>query len=322
MIQFCGNANTIYRRSAWKSLPFDENIRTAEDKLWLREMFAAGGRIAIIPAARTLNCNQASLVYMFRKGYSDACARSQKDGESPGTPYRPMRLYDLAGALKNLLKQKLRGENWPSQLGALQRAHLWPVPRLTTASEQFPGLEMSHIAPSSQNIPRVLLATAGGWHLPHTARAFEVAGALSGLWISGKNSNKIAANHYRRCWPFHLAMKPFYHLAPQILQERAFYAFLPIWKKWLRSQAWPDCNVVQAIMGFATEPFDRAEASGALKVVDCPNSHPTSYFGYWQRECDLWCPGESVPIPRWMFAPDEPGTGAGESHPLSVFLCA
>ena len=39
-----------------------------------------------------------------------------------------------------------------------------------------------------------------------------------------------------------------------------------------------------------------------MKVVDCPNSHPTTYFGFWQRECDLWCPGEKVPIPRWMFA--------------------
>ena len=55
-------------------------------------------------------------------------------------------------------------------------------------------------------------------------------------------------------------------------------------------------------MGYATEPFDVADRTGALKVIDCPNSHPTSYFGFWQRECDLWCPGEKVPIPQWMFA--------------------
>ncbi len=60
--------------------------------------------------------------------------------------------------------------------------------------------------------------------------------------------------------------------------------------------------MVQAIMGFGTEPFNRAEQSKALKVVDCPNSHPTTYFGYMQRECDIWCPGEKMPIPRWMFA--------------------
>src|SRR6266540_3670900 len=45
-----------------------------------------------------------------------------------------------------------------------------------------------------------------------------------------------------------------------------------------------------------------ARSSGALKGVDCPNSHPTSYYGYMERECDIWCPGANVPIPRWMFA--------------------
>ncbi len=55
-------------------------------------------------------------------------------------------------------------------------------------------------------------------------------------------------------------------------------------------------------MGFATEPFDLAEKTGVLKVVDCQNSHPATYFSYWQRECDLWCPGEKVPVPQWMFA--------------------
>src|SRR4029078_5717960 len=24
--------------------------------------------------------------------------------------------------------------------------------------------------------------------------------------------------------------------------------------------------------------------------------------GFWQRECDLWCPGEKIPIPQRMFA--------------------
>ena len=148
---------------------------------------------------------------------------------------------------------------------------------------------------------KVLLATPGGWHLRSTAKAFEARGALAGLWISGKN-NGVSAEYYRRCWPFHLALKPFLHCAPQIWQERMLYALFPIWKKWFLTQRFPDCNVVQAIMGFATEPFDRAEKTGALKVVDCPNSHPTSYYGYWQRECDLWCPGDKVPIPQWMFA--------------------
>ena len=157
------------------------------------------------------------------------------------------------------------------------------------------------MTPPENNL-QVLLATPGGWHLPRTAQALEARGALAAIMISDKNSSGVSAERYRRCWPYHLAMKPFYHLAPQIWSERAAYAFFPIWKAWLSAQSWPKANVVQAIMGFCTEPFDVAERIGALKVVDCPNSHPTTYHGYWQRECDLWCPGEKVPIPRWMFA--------------------
>jgi len=55
-------------------------------------------------------------------------------------------------------------------------------------------------------------------------------------------------------------------------------------------------------MGFGTEIFDRADRMGALKVLECPNSHPTSYYGFWQRECDIWCPDEKVVVPRTMFA--------------------
>lgn len=151
------------------------------------------------------------------------------------------------------------------------------------------------------NPPRVLLAAAGGWHLPNTARALAGRNALAGLWISNANRAGVPPAKFRRCWPLHLALKPFYWGAPQIWTEKAFYAFFPLWKNWFRAQPWPECEVVQAIMGYATEPFDRAEKTGALKVVDCANSHPATYRGHWQRECDLWCPGEQVPIPGWMF---------------------
>jgi glycosyltransferase involved in cell wall biosynthesis len=150
--------------------------------------------------------------------------------------------------------------------------------------------------------PQVLLATPGAGHLRQTAKAFEARGALAGLWISYTNNTGVSAPKYRRCWPYHLAMKPFYHCAPQIWIERAGYFNFPFWQHWVKNQPWPSPHVVQATTGFATEPFDRADKTGALKVVDCTNSHPTTYFGNWQRECDLWCPGENVPIPRWMFA--------------------
>jgi starch synthase len=154
---------------------------------------------------------------------------------------------------------------------------------------------------SSSEISALLLS-CGAWYLPQTAKAFLNRGALAGLWITMGNHVGIPSDKYRRGWPFQAAMLPLYFLVPQIWGERAFYAFFPLWKAWLARQQFPSCNVVQAIIGYGTEPFDRAETIGALKVLDCPNTHPVTYYGFWQRECDLWCPGEKVPIPQWMFA--------------------
>ena len=153
---------------------------------------------------------------------------------------------------------------------------------------------------------QVLLTTTRAWHLGQSAPAFSARRSLAGLWMADRNRTGIPAAEFRRCWPYHLAMKPFYHLSPQIWQERATYALAPLWQRWLRaalrSPRCPKFDVAHAIMGFATEIFDHADRVGALKVIDCPNSHPITYYGFWQRECDLWCPGERVPIPAWMFS--------------------
>jgi len=148
----------------------------------------------------------------------------------------------------------------------------------------------------------VLFVSCGAWHLPNTARAFLERKALAGLWLSDRNSSGLPVELYHRCWPFHLAMKLFYHWAPQIWVEKLGFVFFPLWSRWIRRQKLPQVDVVQAIIGHGQEAFDHADKVGALKVVDCPNSHPTSYFGFWQRECDLWCPGEQVPAPRWFLA--------------------
>jgi glycosyltransferase involved in cell wall biosynthesis len=149
---------------------------------------------------------------------------------------------------------------------------------------------------------QVLLATCGAWHLRNTARAFESRNALGAMWCTEKNLPPVSPERFKRCWPFHLAMCPFYFWTPQIWIERAFYTFFPIWRAWQAAQERPPHDVIHSVMGYCTEPFDWADKNGALKVLDCPNTHPTTYFGFWQRECDLWCPGEKVPIPRWMFA--------------------
>jgi glycosyltransferase involved in cell wall biosynthesis len=101
---------------------------------------------------------------------------------------------------------------------------------------------------------------------------------------------------------FHLAMKPFYALASPAFPERIYHAFLPLWLAWVRRQQPPPFDAVHAIMGYGAEPFELAERAGALKVIDASSSHPTSFFGFWQRECDIFCPGATVGIPRSLFA--------------------
>jgi glycosyltransferase involved in cell wall biosynthesis len=102
----CGNGNSIYRRSAWVEVPFDETVRTAEDKLWIMEMTARGYRFAYIPAARGVNKSQASLGYMFMKGYSDARALRSDS-------HKPMSVRNFAGALKSLAREAIRdGIGW------------------------------------------------------------------------------------------------------------------------------------------------------------------------------------------------------------------
>lgn len=151
---------------------------------------------------------------------------------------------------------------------------------------------------------KILLATPGSWHLPHTAAAYLRRGELAEIWTSDRIKSEEVATKWKRCTPFHAAMTPFYRLGSQIVIEKAFYAALPFWRRWVRQQPLPECNAVQGIMGYCTELFDRVDGQQKkiLKIVDCANSHPVTYHGFWQRECDLWCPGEKVPIPRFMFS--------------------
>ena len=148
----------------------------------------------------------------------------------------------------------------------------------------------------------VILASSRSWYLGHTSIALHRRGALSSLLMADKKPHLLPAQFYKRCWPYHAAMKFFYHVTSQILEEKATYFFSYLYDSWLdhelRGQSY---DVIQAIMGFGIRGFYHASSKNALKVVDCPNTHPVTYRGFWQRECDLWCPGEKVPIPARFF---------------------
>ncbi len=105
----CSNRNALYRRSVWEKFPFDETIITAEDLAWLIQAIDAGYGYAYVPRARGVNCNKGSLKHMFLKGFYESRCFRKPD-------HRPMRLWHLGGALKNLTKQRLQGKidngNW------------------------------------------------------------------------------------------------------------------------------------------------------------------------------------------------------------------
>jgi glycosyltransferase involved in cell wall biosynthesis len=149
---------------------------------------------------------------------------------------------------------------------------------------------------------QAILAACGAPYLGPIARALQDRNALASLWVTDRNNSGINPDKYRRCWSYHSAMKPFYHWASSGLRQRMTSSLFPLWSAWIRRQRAPSFDVAYAMMGHGTELFDQAETASALKVIDATSSHPTSYYGFWQRECDIWCPGERVPIPRWMYA--------------------
>src|SRR5437867_934305 len=115
---------------------------------------------------------------------------------------------------------------------------------------------------------QVLLAACGAAHLRAIARALEDRNALAGLWICDKNTTGVSPERYRRCWPYHLAMKPFYHLAPVGIREQMGMRFFPIWARWIRRQKPPFFDVAYSIMGHGTELHDLARRASALRVID------------------------------------------------------
>ena len=143
---------------------------------------------------------------------------------------------------------------------------------------------------------KVLISGMASWHMDKTAASFEKLGILSGMWVSNKNRG-LPSGKYKRIWPYHLGMKPFYHVAPAYLEEEMRWRNLWLYDCWVRRQELPaDVDVVQCPMGSCSPVFDLAEASGRtiLKVFEAMNGHPTTQRGYWQREADIHSPGFQI----------------------------
>jgi glycosyltransferase involved in cell wall biosynthesis len=147
--------------------------------------------------------------------------------------------------------------------------------------------------------PKILIAGMASWYLGHTAREFEKNESLTGYWVSNSSRSGVTKSKYKRIWDYHLAQKLFYHLPFPNLEENMRWHNLPFYDRWIRRQTLPpETNIVQGPMGSCEALFDLADKANQkiLKVFDAPNSHPTTLVGFWQRECDLYASGYSVPM--------------------------
>ncbi len=151
---------------------------------------------------------------------------------------------------------------------------------------------------------RVLISGMNAWHTGITAKEFNAMEALEALWISNKNPG-LPADKYKRIWPYHLGMKPFYHAPFPYLEEKMRWRNLWLYDAWVRRQTLPEgVDVVQCPMGSCSPVFDLADKSGRriLKVYEAMNGHPTTQRGYWQREADIHSPGFVVPISQKVWS--------------------
>lgn len=163
----------------------------------------------------------------------------------------------------------------------------------------------------------ILFASCGGGWIHRAAAEVLNRGHQPHLYSPMKNSTGLPAGNFHRCWAYNIGCQPLFRFANGRYGEKAAYGLLPLWRFWMRRQQPPRCDVVHAVMGSAIEPFELAEKTGALKVLDASNSHPTSFHGFWQRELDIWNPSARVSVTRRIFA-----QANREIHRADVVLCA
>lgn len=68
------NGNASLRKSAWKKVPFDEQVTGSEDIIWAKQIIASGFRIAYVPVAAVYHSHSNSLKYAFERRFRETKA--------------------------------------------------------------------------------------------------------------------------------------------------------------------------------------------------------------------------------------------------------
>jgi len=139
-----------------------------------------------------------------------------------------------------------------------------------------------------------LLITGGAWHLRIRPRRSTPRLYGWSLCTEQKCHRRVTTSRFRRAGLSHMAMTPFIISLPR-LDEQGLCSVFPVWKAWLQSQRWPECNV---------RPFNHRICDGALSNIQtqlrsesprCPNSHP-SFYGFCSVKAIFGVREEKVPI--------------------------
>jgi hypothetical protein len=112
-----GNPNSLYRRSAWESRPFDEEIGGGEDLQWYFQALRAGETVAVVHAARVQYASRRSAKAFYRKGRVDYRAASRFI-----EPHRPSLAGVLIRTAKLLLYLLIGKVDWHGAKGGIAHA--------------------------------------------------------------------------------------------------------------------------------------------------------------------------------------------------------
>jgi len=69
------NYCSVIRKSVWEKVPYDEKLSYAEDHDWALKIGELGYKIIYEPGAETYHSHNETLKQIYRRSYSEACAR-------------------------------------------------------------------------------------------------------------------------------------------------------------------------------------------------------------------------------------------------------